>query len=91
MIEHLIDQQVYQRRGIVSGHVRGADLSLRFGPDMPHLPGRAARLHHGKDVISRLCDPVGVGDRGGLGGRRQRRLHHRRDGAQARPTRLQLR
>ena len=25
---------------------------------MPHLPGRAARLHHGQDVISRLCDPA---------------------------------
>ena len=38
-------------------------------------------LHNGQDVISRLCDPAGVGDRGGLGGRRQRRPHHRRDGA----------
>ena len=57
-VEHLIDKQVYQRRGIFRGHVDGADLSLRFGPDMPHLPGRAARLHNGQDVISRLCDPV---------------------------------
>ena len=39
-----------------------------------------------QDVISRLCDPVGVGDRGGLGGRCQRRLHHRRDGAQRPPS-----
>ena len=48
---------------------------------MPHLPGGAAFLHHGQDVIGRLCDPAGVGDRGGLGGRGERRLHHRRDGA----------
>ena len=58
-IEHLIDQQVYQgAAALFSGHVDGADLSLRFGPDMPHLPGGAARLHSGQDVISRLCDPV---------------------------------
>ena len=49
------------------GHAGGADLSLCFGPDMPHLPGRSARLHYGQDVISRLCDPLGVGDRSGLG------------------------
>ena len=90
-IEHLIDQQVHQRCGMVSGHVDGADLSLRFGPDMPHLPGRAALLHHGQDVIGRLCDPAGVGDRGGLGGWGQRRLHHRRDGARVRPALLRLR
>ena len=80
-IEHLIDEQVHQGRGMFSGHVDGADLSLCFGPDMPHLPGGAALLHHGQDVISRLCDPAGVGDRGGRSGRCQRRLHHRRDGA----------
>jgi hypothetical protein len=40
-----------------SGHVDGADLSLRFGPDMPHLPGRPARLHNVQDVISRLFAP----------------------------------
>ena len=57
-IEHLIDQQVHQCRGMFSGHVDGADLSLCFGPDMPHLPGRAAFLHNGQDVISRLCDPA---------------------------------
>ena len=58
-------------------------LSLRFGPDVPHLPGRPALLHNGQDVIGGLCDPAGVGDRGGLGGRRQRRPHHRRDGLAA--------
>ena len=58
MIEHLIDQQVHERRGMLRGHVDGADPSLRFGPDMPHLPRRAARLHNGQDVISGLCDPV---------------------------------
>ena len=51
--------------GMFSGHVDGADLPLRFGPDMPDLPGGAAFLHHRQDVISRLCDPAGVGDRGG--------------------------
>ena len=57
-IEYLIDEQVDQRRGMASGQVDGAELSLRFGPDMSHLPGRAAFLHDGQDVISRLCDPV---------------------------------
>ncbi len=80
-IEHLIDQQVHQGARLFCRHAGRADLPLCFGPDMPHLPGRPARLHNGQDVISRLCDPVGVGDRGGLGGRRQRRLHHRRDSA----------
>ena len=49
---------------MLSGHVDGADLPLCFGPDMPHLPGRPARLHNGQDVISRLRDPAGVDDRG---------------------------
>jgi hypothetical protein len=31
------DQQVYQCRSTFGGQVGGADLSLRFGPDMPHL------------------------------------------------------
>ena len=80
-IEHLIDQQVHQRTRPLDGHIRGADLPLCLGADMPHLPGGAAVLHHGQDVIGRLCDPAGVGDRGGLGGRGERRLHHRRDRA----------
>jgi hypothetical protein len=53
-IQHLIDQQVHQGSGIVSRQVDGAYLSLRLGPDMPHLPGRPAFLHNGQDVISRL-------------------------------------
>jgi hypothetical protein len=57
-IEHLIDQQVHERRGMFRAHVDAADLSLCFGPDMPHLPGGAARLHNGEDVISGVCDPV---------------------------------
>ena len=80
-IEHLIDQEVYQRRGMFSRNLDGADLPLCFGPDVPHLPGRPARLDNGQDVISCLCDPVGVGDRSGLGVRCQCRLHHRRDSA----------
>ena len=80
-IEHLIDQQVYQRRGIFSGHVDGADLSLCFGANMPHLPGGPTVLHDGQDVGGRLGDPAGVGNPGGLGGRCQRRLHHRRHDA----------
>ena len=82
-IEHLIDQQVHQCRGMFSGHVDGAELSLCFGPDMPHLPGRAALLHDGQDVAGCLGDPVGVDDRGGFGRRRQGRPHHRRDGLRA--------
>src|SRR5215207_7723078 len=57
-IEHLIDQQVDECRGMFRGHVDGADLSLCFGPDMPYLPRRAARLDDGQDVISGMCDRV---------------------------------
>jgi hypothetical protein len=80
-VEHLFDQHVYQCRGMFSGQVDGAELSLRFGPDMAHLPGRPALLHHRQNVIGRLCDPAGVGDSSGLGGRCQRRPHHRHHGA----------
>jgi hypothetical protein len=77
--EHLIDQQIHQHRGLLSVHVDGADLSLCFGPDMPDLPGRAAHLHNGQDVISRLGDAAGVGDHSRLGSRRQRSPHHGHD------------
>jgi len=53
-VEHLIDQQLHQRRGMFSGHVDGADMSLCFGPDMPHLPGGPAFLHDGQDVAGCL-------------------------------------
>jgi hypothetical protein len=35
MIEHLLDQQLDQCRGMFGWQVERADLSLRFGPDMP--------------------------------------------------------
>jgi hypothetical protein len=57
-IKYLIDQQINQGARPFRRHAGRADLSLRLGPDMPHLPGGAARLHNGQDVISRLCDPV---------------------------------
>jgi hypothetical protein len=53
-IEYLIDQQIDQRRGMFRRHVDSADLSLRFGPNMPHLPGRSALLHNGQDVAGCL-------------------------------------
>ena len=62
---------------------RWCDLALCFGPDMPDLPGRAAFLHHGHHVISRLGDPGCVDDHGRRGGWRQRRPHHRCDGLRA--------
>jgi hypothetical protein len=65
---HLPDQ----RSGMLSGQVDGADLSLRFGLDMPHLPGRPARLQDAQNVISCLGDPAGLG---------RRCQHHRRDSA----------
>jgi len=83
VMEDLIDQKVHQRRGVFSRHVNGADLPLCFGPDMPHLPGRSARLHNAQDVISRPGHPAGVGDRSGLRGRCQCRPHHRRDSLRA--------
>jgi hypothetical protein len=79
-IQHLVDQQIHQHACPLDGHIRRADLALCLGADMPYLPGGATFLHHGQDVISRLSEPAGVGDRGGLGSRGERRLHHRRDG-----------
>jgi hypothetical protein len=82
-IQHLIDQQIHQHACPFGGHIRRADLPLCLGADMPHLPGGAAVLHNGQDVIGCLCDPAGVGDGGGLGRRGKRRAHHRRDGARS--------
>jgi hypothetical protein len=42
--------------------------TLRFGADMPHLPGRPGLLHGGQHPVGGLRDPVRVGDRRGLGG-----------------------
>jgi hypothetical protein len=80
-IQHLIDQQIHQHTCPLYGHIRRTDLALDLGADMPHLPGGAAFLQYSDDVISRLRDPAGVGDRGGLDGRGERCLHHRFDGA----------
>jgi len=79
-IQHLIDQQIHQHTCLLDTHIRRADLPFDLGADVPHLPGGAGFLHYGQDVIGRLCDPAGVGDRGGRGRRRQRRPDHRRDG-----------
>jgi hypothetical protein len=78
-IQHLIDQQIHQHTCPLDRHIRRTDLPLDLGADMPHLPGRAAFLHDSQDVVSYLCDPAGVGDRGGLGRRGERCLHHRGD------------
>jgi hypothetical protein len=80
-IQHLFDQQVHQHTCLLDAHIRRADLALDLGADMPGLPGGAAFLQYSDDVISRLRDPAGVGDRGGLDGRGERCLHHRCDGA----------
>jgi hypothetical protein len=57
-IQHLSDEQIHQHTCPLGMHIRRADLSLRFGTDVPHLPGRTARLHNGQDVIGRIGDPV---------------------------------
>jgi hypothetical protein len=57
-IQHLIDQQIHQHTCPLDGRIRRSDLALDLGPNMPHLPGRPARLHHGQNVISGLHDPV---------------------------------
>ena len=80
-IQHLIDQQTHQGTCPLDTHIRRADLPFDLGPDMPHLPGRPARLHDAQDVAGCLGDLAGVGDPGGLGRRGERCLHHRRDRA----------
>ena len=56
-VQHLIDQQIDQGVGALGGDVGGADLALGFGPDMPHLPGRAVLLHRGQHPVGRLGHP----------------------------------
>jgi hypothetical protein len=82
-IQHLIDQQVHQGTRPLCRHAGAADLPLCLSANMPHLPGRPARLHHAQDVIGCLCDPAGIRDPGDLGVRRQCRLHHRRHSARS--------
>ena len=59
-VQHLIDQQLDQGVGALGGDVGGADLALGFGPDMPHLPGRAVFLHRRQHPVGRLGHPRGV-------------------------------
>ena len=79
-IQHLIDQQIHQRSRTLDRHIGRTDLPLGLGADMPHLPGGAAFLHHGQDVISRLCDPGASAIVAVPSGRGERGLHYRRDG-----------
>jgi hypothetical protein len=83
MIEHLIDQQVDQGAHPFCRHVDGADLSLRFGMNVPHLPGRPGLLHGGQHPVGGLRDPVGVGYAWGFCGGGKCRRDHRGDGAAA--------
>ena len=48
---------------LVGGHVRGADLALGLGVDVPVLPGGAAALHRRHDPVGGLGEPRGVGQR----------------------------
>ena len=82
-IEHLIDQQVHQCARLFGGHVDGAD--WRWASARTCHICQVDRLASitAQNVISRLCDPVGVGDRRGLSRRCQCRPHHRRDGPAA--------
>jgi hypothetical protein len=82
-IEHLINQQVDQRRGMFRGHVDGADIALRFGADVPHLPGRPGLLHGGQHSVGGLRHPVGVGHARGFCGGGQCRRDNRGDSAAA--------
>jgi hypothetical protein len=83
VLENLINEEFHQRVRVLDAHLHAADLSLCFGPNMPHLPGRPGLLHNGQDVISRLCDPAGVGHARGFGGGDKCRRDHRRDGLRA--------
>jgi hypothetical protein len=77
--EHLIDQQIDQRRRMFCRHVDDADLALGLGADVPHLPGRPGLLHRGQHPVGGLCDPVGVGHAGGFCGGGKRCRDHRGD------------
>jgi transposase len=82
-IEHLIDQQIDQRRGLFRGHVDGADMALGFGTDVPRLPDRPGLLHGGQHPVGGLRDPVGVGQARGFCGGTKCRGDHGGDGAAA--------
>ena len=57
-VQHLDGEPVDHGFDLVRGQGEGADLPVRFGPDMPHLPGRPAGLHRRQDPVGRILHPA---------------------------------
>jgi hypothetical protein len=61
-MQHLSDEQLNQLINFVGGNLYGADLALRFGSDMPALPGRPPFLHRRQHPTRRHRHPLRVHD-----------------------------
>jgi hypothetical protein len=78
-VQHFVDQQLDQRVGLSGGYVGGPDLSLRFGPDMPRLPGGAVFFHRLQYPSGSLGDPGRIDRRARPDRRCQCMPHHHGD------------
>ena len=72
-LQHLGDEQLNQLLDFVGGNLDGPDVALRFGADMPALPGRTPLLHRRQHRLRRRRHPLRVHcrarDRDGVEGR----------------------
>ncbi len=90
VLQDFQNEKVDQAVGLVDRQLDGAGLALRFGADVPHLPGRPAFLQHCHDPIRGLADPSSIRHAGGICCRRERGVDHCRDGVTAAEDRSSL-
>jgi hypothetical protein len=64
-MQHLGDKQLNQLLDVVGGQLRGPDVAVRFGADMPALPRRTVLLHCGQHFLRDRRHPLGVYGRAG--------------------------
>ena len=68
-LQHLGDEQLNQLLDLVGGNLRGPDVALRFGADMPALPGRTPLLHRRQHLLRGRCHPLRIHGRARRRGR----------------------
>ena len=59
-MQHLGHEQLDQLLDLVGGNLYGPDLALRFGADMPALPGRTPFLHRRQHLLRRRRHPLRI-------------------------------
>ena len=59
-LQHLGEEQLHQLVNFVGGNLRRPDVALRFGADMPALPGRTVFLHRGQHLLRGRRHPLRV-------------------------------